>query len=45
MLVTLSGPSGLGALSLQRPPLWRSTWGIRCCESFQGGGRVGQGGV
>lgn len=37
MLVTLSGPLGLGALSLQRPPCGALPAGIRCCESFRGG--------
>lgn len=43
MLVTLSGPSGLGARSLQRPPCGALPAGIRCCESFHGGGWGGAG--
>lgn len=37
MLVTLSRPLGLGALSLQRPPCGALPAGIRCSESFRGG--------
>lgn len=37
MLVTLSRPSGLGALSLQKHPCGALPAGIRCCESFRGG--------
>lgn len=37
MLVTLSGPLGLGALSLQRPPCGALPAGIRCCGSFRWG--------
>lgn len=44
MVVTLSGPSGLGGLSLQRPPCGALPVCIRCCERFRGSG-VGQGGV
>lgn len=41
MLVSSSGPSGLGALSLQRPPYGILPEGIRCCRIFRL--RVGQG--
>lgn len=40
-LVFSSGPSGLGALSLQRPPYGVLPEGIRCCRIFRL--RVGQG--
>lgn len=41
MLVSSSRPSGLGALSLQRPPYGVLPEGIRCCGIFRL--RVGQG--
>lgn len=34
---SISGPSGLGALSLQKPPCGDLPAGIRCCESDGGG--------
>lgn len=43
MLVTLSGPSGPGVLSLQKAPLWRSTCRYQVLRELSWGGGGGGG--